>query len=215
MSAFEVLENPVRDTIIRTFLEKKVIINYNEIKQLVGQDTSRPDYHLNILVESGLLERTRGRGNYELKKEMIQPLRKKYDILVPICLLGGLIDINLYANILDGLKEEVSIIPKKYFILTSPNIKEKFEKEAEKHNLTQKYGVEPLFELFEYDSELKGDISKIRTQAEMVIKKNIFEYEIICDLTGGTKLVTIALSKLSEDYNLRKILFTGEHIKWL
>jgi hypothetical protein len=214
MATFEVLENPVRDTIIREFLEKQDVINYSDIKDLVGQDTSRPDYHLNILVESGLLERTKGRGNYELNKKMIQPLRKKYEILVPICLIGGLGDISLYTDILDGLKK-VSILPNKYFLLTSPQIKGDFQKDAKEKNLKQRYDVDTVFELFDYDTELRGDMFKIKEKTEELIKDNIFDYEIICDLTGGTKLVTIALSNLSEQYNLRKIYYTGEVIKWL
>ncbi len=214
MSIFEVLENPVRNTIIRKFLEVQGVINYKEIKQLVGKDTSRPDYHLNILVESNLLERTKGRGNYELNKQMIQPLRKKYETLVPICLIGGLGEVSLYGDILDGLRE-VSILPKKYILLTSPKIKKEFEKEATEKNLKQKYNVNFTFQLFDYETELKGDMVKIKDQAEQLIQDHIFNFEIICDLTGGTKLVTIALSNLAERYNLRTIYFTGEQIKWL
>ncbi len=214
MSIFEVLENPVRDTIIRKFLEEQDVINYKEIKELVGKDTSRPDYHLNILVEGGLLERTKGRGNYELNKRMIQPLRKKYETLVPICLIGGIGDISLYRDILEGLKD-VSILPKKYILLTSPQIKQDFENAANETDLKQKYDVDTEFQLFDYEMELKGDMVKIKDKAEQVIQEHIFDFEIICDLTGGTKLVTIALSNLAEKYNLRTIYFTGEQIKWL
>ncbi len=212
MPTFEVLENPVRDTIIRKFLEKKEIINYKEIKALVGEDTSRPDYHLNILVESGFVERTKGRGNYELNKQKIQLLRKRYEILVPICLIGGLGDVSLYANILDSLRE-VSIIPKEYFLLTSLKVKNKFRKSFSENNIQKKYDVKESFQIFNYETELKGDIIEIKDQAEKIIQKKIIEYEVICELTGGTKLATIALSNLSEKYNLRKI--TGDQIKWL
>jgi hypothetical protein len=165
-------------------------------------------------VEGGLLERTKGRGNYELNKEMIQPLRKQYETLVPICLIGGLEDISLYTDILDGLKE-VSILPKEYIILTSTEIKSEFKKFVSDEKIQQKYDVNAIFHLFDYEKELKGDMIEIKKQAEKIIQEKIFNFEIICDLTGGTKLVTIALSNLSEKYNLRTIYFTGEKIKWL
>lgn len=210
VSEFEVLDNPVREKIIKEFFKEKEILNYKHIKELVEQDTTRPDYHLNILVESDFLERTKGRGNYELNKEMIQPLRKKYNQMVPICIIGGLGLVSLFEELIEQLKE-ISILPKKYIILTSEKIKKEFEEEK----LDEVSEVEIGMELFDYKEVLRGDYERIYTEAKKLIEQELFKYEVICELTGGTKLVTIALNELADNYHLRKIYYNSETIKWL
>jgi len=215
MESFEVLENPVREKIIKEFLKKQEILEYQYIKDYVKKDTTRPDYHLNLLVESGLLERTKGRGNYRLNLQNLQLLRNIYKRMTPICLIGGLgKEVELYSEILDMLKN-ISIIPRKYVIITSPEANKEFEQLSSKDDFKKIYDVDTKLHLFDYIKELKGDYDKIQEFSEKLIREHIYNFEIITELTGGTKLITIALVKLAEKYNLRKIYYSSEEIKWL
>lgn len=212
MVSFEVLEFPVREKIIKEFLRKKDILKFKYIKEFVNH--SRPDYHLDKLVESKLLEHPEW-GIYRLNLENIQSLREKYKIKTPICLIGGLGEnLDLYSDILDKLKS-ISIIPRKYIILTSPKINKKFEEKSFKEDFKKKYDVETELHLFKFEEELKSDLDKIQEVSENLIRDHIYDFEIITELTGGTKLITMALFILADKYNLDKIYFNGKEIKWL
>lgn len=211
MTSFEILENSTRRKILSEFFTSQKIVNYNDIKLLVNDDTSRPDYHLNLLVEHQLIKRTKGRGNYILNELMIQPLRNFFNIKAPICLLGGLGKIiSLYIDILDALRK-VSIIPAKYIIITSPEIKSEFKK----IHTSNEYSVDTIIQTHDYQTILRESYSNLENYFEKIIKNEIFEFEIICELTGSTKPVSIALMKLAENYSLQRIYFSGKKLIWL
>lgn len=71
MPSFEILKNNTRKKIILEFFKTQKIMTYDYIKNIVKNDTSRPDYHLNLLVENNLIKRIKGRGNYKLNEIMI------------------------------------------------------------------------------------------------------------------------------------------------
>jgi len=211
---FEILDNPTRKKIILEFFGHEKIITYNYIKDLVNDETTRPDYHLTLLVEDNLIKRVKGRGNYQINETMIQPLRKilieeKLIEKVPICLIGGLGEIDLPFKILDELNK-YSLVPKKYFLLTSPNINRTFDVDKLKEN----YQLEPIIHLLDYETELKEDYDLILKICEDDIITVIHNYELICDLTGGTKLVTLGLVELADKYHLQKFYYSGQKLKW-
>ncbi|MFX1260027.1 MAG: hypothetical protein ACFFAN_19430 [Promethearchaeota archaeon] len=217
MSEFEILENsPTRLKIIEAFLEGNEVIEYSFVKDLVEKDTNRPDYHLNLLVENNLIRRIKGRGNYKLNEPMIQPLRNKYmkKKKVPIYLIGGLgTQLDLYTDILDALRK-VSIIPKTYFLITSKEIKPQFNKTYKSFSveITQ---TKPILETVDFQTVLREGYSELYKKFDEIIKKEIYNYEIICELTGSTKPVTIALMKLAEKYRLQVIYYSGQKINWI
>ena len=211
MPFFEILENKTRKRIILEFLKTQKIISYDYIKNIIKDDTSRPDYHLNLLVENNLIKRTKGRGNYKLNEIMIQSLRKTFNIKVPVCLIGGLgKEISLFVDIIDAL-QRLSIIPRKYIMLTSPEIKEQF------NNLifNKDYQIEINIYDFDYQTILRENFNEIYKFLEKVIKEQINENEIICELTGSTKPVSIALMVLAEQYGLQRMYFSGQKIIWI
>ena len=60
----EALSNPNREKIILEFIRTKKDLEYDYIKKLVINDTSRPDFHLKKLVEADILRRIKKRGFY-------------------------------------------------------------------------------------------------------------------------------------------------------
>ena len=211
MSHFEILDNKVRKKIISKFLKANGIVSYDEIKNIIQSETSRPDYHLNLLVENNLIKRTKGRGNYKLNEIMIQPLRKAFDIKVPVCLIGGLgKEISLFVDIIDAL-HQLSIIPRKYILATSPEMKEQFNS----LNFNKDYQIEPIVYQLDYQTVLRENYTEIHELFENIIREQIYKFEIICELTGSTKPVSIALMILGERYGLQRIYFSGKKIMWI
>ena len=211
MPSFEILENGIRKKIILEFFKTQKIIPYDYIKNIIKSDTSRPDYHLNLLVENNLIKRTKGRGNYKLNEIMIQSLRKTFDIKVPICLIGGLgKEISLYVDVIDAL-QQLSIIPKRYILITSLEIKEQFNS----LDFNKGYQIEPIVYQLDYQTVLRENYTEIYELFEKIIKEQIHEFEIICELTGSTKPVSIALMVLGERYGLQRIYFSGKKLIWI
>ena len=211
MPLFEILGNNVRKKILFEILKTPRNLNYDNIKEIVKNDTSRPDYHLNLLVENNLILRTKGRGNYQINEKHIQPLRSYFKIKVPICLLGGLgLELSLYVDIIDALKQ-ISIIPNKYILITSPEIKKQFEN----LNSSEKTQMETVMYDFDYQKILREDYQKVHNVLKNLIQKEIYDFEIICELTGSTKPVSIALMALGEQYNLQRIYFSGKKLIWI
>ncbi|KKN25182.1 hypothetical protein LCGC14_0887420 [marine sediment metagenome] len=222
MVSFEILENTSRVKIILEFFKSKETLNFDYIKNLVANDTNRPDYHLSLLVENGFIKRIKGRGNYRLNEVNLQPLRTKLinkNILekVPICLIGGLGIVELYRDILNVLITNHSITPQKYLLITSKEYKKKFD-DFYKNLNTNTLKIAHFFEIVQDDlfkEKFREDYYGIYEKFEQVIIENIYDYEIICEITGSTKLISIALMKLSEKYKLPKIYFSSEKIIWL
>lgn len=211
MQSFEVLDNPTRKKIILEFIKaQNDKLEYSDIKELVDKDTSRPDYHLNLLVEGGLIKRTKGRGFYKLNEISIQPLRNHFNEPMPICLMGGLGEVSLYTNILKNF-EDISISPKKYILITSPERHDDFKK-SDKDKYSK---ISTEIHEIDYQSILRENYPIVHDLLENLIKENIYEYEIICEITGGTKPVSTALFDLSMKYGLRKCYFSGRKIMWI
>ncbi|MEE9378979.1 MAG: hypothetical protein V3V33_13185 [Candidatus Lokiarchaeia archaeon] len=209
---FEVLKNPNRERIIREFIDSNEALEFSFIKDLVSDPdgTSRPDYHLDELVKAGLLKRIKKRGFYKLNERNIQKLRIEFQKTVPVCLVGGLGIPTLFTDILAAL-EEISILPKKYIMITSPDYHEEFRR-FEKGKYSE---MKTIVHEFDYQSVLRENYNKVYTELEKIIKKEIYEFEIICEVTGGTKPVSIALLNLSNHYSLRRCYFSGRKIIWI
>ncbi len=209
----EALQNPNRERIIREFIRTGDELEFSYIKQLVGdsEGTTRPDHHLDVLVKAGLLKRIKKRGFYKLNEINIQRLRNHYNTTVPICLIGGLgNDLSLFTDILFAF-EKISIIPKKYILITSPEIYDKF-KILERGKYAS---VKTKVYEFDFQSILRENIQTVYDEEEKILKKEIHKFEIICETTGGTKPVSNSLIKLSYKYGLRHSYFSGRKISWL
>jgi len=206
-------EDENREKIILMFLEddSKETYEYNEINRyLVSQNMSkRADHHLKRLVRDKLLKKTE-RGSYALSELAIQPLRNYYKKIVPICLIGGLGIPTLFNDILAAL-EAISILPKKYVLFTSPDYHEEFRK-LDKGKYEE---VETNVKEFSYQNVLKENYKQIYEAFETKLKEELPRFEVVCEITGGTKPVSIALLNLSIKYNLRRFYFSGRKIIWI
>lgn len=206
-------EDKNREKIILMFLEddSKEIYEFNEISSyLINKKMSkRADHHLKRLVKDGMLEKTE-RGSYTLNAIARQPLRNYYKKTVPICLIGGLGIPTLFNDVLAAF-EEISILPRKYVLFTSPDYHEEFRK-LDKSKYEE---VETVVREFDYQKVLRENYQQIYEELEKILKEEIKNYEIVCEITGGTKPVSIALLNLSTEYSLRRCYFSGRKIIWI
>lgn len=206
-------EDKNREKIILMFLEddSKEIYEFNEISSyLINKKMSkRADHHLKRLVKDGMLEKTE-RGSYTLNAIARQPLRNYYKKTVPICLIGGLGIPTLFNDVLAAF-EEISILPRKYVLFTSPDYHEEFRK-LDKSKYEE---VETVVRKFDYQKVLRENYQQIYEELEKILKEEIKNYEIVCEITGGTKPVSIALLNLSTEYSLRRCYFSGRKIIWI
>jgi len=206
-------EDKNREKIILMFLEvdSKETYEFNEIRQyLISQSMSkRADHHLKRLVKDELLKKSE-RGLYALNELAFQPLRNYYKKIVPICLIGGLGIPTLFIDILTAF-EEISLLPRKYVLFTSPDYHEEFRKlDRGKYEK-----IETLAREFSYQDVLRENYEKLYEELEKTLAEEIKKYEIVCEITGGTKMVSIALLNLSAKYNLRRCYFSGRKIIWI
>ena len=191
-------------------LDKLKKLSYSTIDTQVKPLTDRADYHLKLLVRYNILKRGKGRGYYFLDEMAIQPMRDILKQPVPICLIGGLGDIDLFSSILDAF-EQISLAPKKYILLTSPEVHDSFKTSGRgKYTNIQIEVVE-----LDYQKILRENLEQVITKLDGYIRKEIYDYEIICETTGGTKPVSIGLMNLSLKYGLRRCYFSGRKILWI
>ena len=206
-------EDKNREKIILLFLDdlSKERYEFNEISHyLISQNMSkRADHHLKRLVKDEILKKTE-RGSYALNELAIQPLRNYYKKIVPICLIGGLGIPSLFIHILAAF-EEISVVPRKYVLFTSPDYHEEFRK----LNRGKYEKVETFVKEFSYQDVLRENYSIIYDELEKSVVEEIKKFEIVCEITGGTKMVSIALLNLSTKYNLRRCYFSGRKILWI
>lgn len=134
----------------------------------------------------------------------------KYDISKHIknkervCLIGGLGVTSLYVGILDSLKK-LKIVPKKYILITSPEIQNEFNK----LNITNPHQIINDVHALDYQTVLRENYIEVYNMCRNIIESNIRDFEMVCELTGGTKPVSIALTVLAEKFNLLRIYYSG------
>ena len=116
----------------------------------------------------------------------------------------------MFSDVLSAL-EEVSILVKKYILVTSPEISKDF-KQFDKGKYSKiKIEVKEL----DYQSILRENYLEIHKTLKTLILKNLTNFEVMCELTGGTKPISLALRDLSEKYRLRRLYYSGKKILWL
>lgn len=209
-NSFELLENPNRKKIMKEFITTRRELNYEYFTNLLEDDTTRADWHLAKLVEAGFLKRTKQRGYYKLNEQNIQILRNYFGEIVPICLIGGLGQLDLFTDVLEALMR-LSVVPIKYILISSPEIHDNF-KEVDKGEFSK---VSTEFIELDYQSVLRENYPEVHMRLEKALKKEIKEQGIICELTGGTKTVSLALMELSTKYHLKRCYYSGRKIIWL
>lgn len=113
----------------------------------------------------------------------------------------------MYVDILDLLEIKFSIIPKKYHLITSPEFNQKFKS----FNL-DKDKVNNVVHELDFQTILRENYIEIYNRCKSIIEQEKEDLEIICELTGGTKPVSIALTVLADEYDLLRIYYSGKKI---
>ena len=124
-----------------------------------------------------------------------------------ICLVGGLGVVELYVSILDTLELKYGVLPKKYHLITSP------EKHVKFRDLSlDQDKVNNVIHEFSYQEILRENYPEVYRNCREIIKSELDNYEIVCEITGGTKPVSIALTVLADEFDLLRIYFSGKKI---
>ncbi len=124
-----------------------------------------------------------------------------------LCLIGGLGLIGLYVDILDSLELDYGVVPEKYHLITSPEKHREF-----KDNDLDSDKVYNVVHELDFQTVLRENYEQVYTQCKRLIEKEKDNFNIVCELTGGTKPVSIALTVLGQEFDLPRIYFSGERI---
>ncbi len=193
---------------------RKVILSFlcgrekAEFSEIIGRVkvSRRVDYHVRFLIREGVIEKIE-RGVYRVKPGLLSIVRHVLDIKMPLLLIGGLgEEVTLYKDLRDAL-EVHGYKPDKVLYVTSPEVREKFFK------VYGEVGVN--FIVQPYKEVLRENLDKLIEITGRAVEENIFNHEILVDLTGGTKPLTIALLRQAVNYNLKALYFSGRKIIWI
>ena len=191
MTLSEIVKNSLNQEIIELFLKKSNILSYNDIKQSINKEDNLIKESFEVLIENNIIEHSKEKEVYSLKKEIIQPIRDELKFKAPILLIGGLGDIKLYTDVLDALETLLNLKPSKYFIITSPEINSDFQR----HLSQTQPQMQVIVNEFDYRNVLRGDYNTLYQAFKKEIYDNVVKNEIIFEIKGGNKKFTIKILK--------------------
>lgn len=151
--------------------------------------------NLQVLESVGLIRRCRSLDNWKTKlaeivPEKIQIVRKYFEVSVPVVCVGGLEDPEHLIDVRTVLERELK--PSKYIYLVREDLKNRFSGVSEKIT----------FEVFKQDVWEEG-FEELYSRVKRIVEQEIADFEVVFDMTNGSRVCILALSKLSWEYNLR------------
>ena len=198
----QLLEEPTRKKLVEEVLKNEEI-EFKELyeKKLEISETNAR-HHMQKLIEAGVLEKKKKKGSkaiyLAIQPEQIQPLRNYYNIQSNFILFviagnqdpGNQVKKSIELSQFNGFKlDEIEILTSKdgdtllksseeYIWITEKKIKHNFN----------------FLEIFDFEN--------CKTIIEQAILKHIHKNDIITDITGGTKIMTLALFIETQKFNL-------------
>ena len=199
---------PIQQLILKRAIERSGEIRLadlsSEVQKLVRYRASAALHQNSILLErKGIIERRHeGRAVIvRVKPEWIQPLRAFLGIKADPCYVGLLSKVDppqIIRNSLDLL----NLSPRKVLIIS--------DEEGNKH-MEELSDLEPTL--------LLVDSSEYRACYEVInnkIRDLVRDYEIFCDLSGGNRVMMLALNEVARKYSLRRFFVSeAQVLTWL
>lgn len=201
---------PIQQLILKRAIEQGGEVKLAELsaeaQKLVRYRASAALHQNSVLLErKGIVERRHeGRAVIvRVRHEWIQPLREYFSLEAKQCYTGLAINSKDIENIQIALKAFIEKELDKILIVTSKEAISSLERAL--HHLSPEWLiVDPE----DYNSCFKTMEFRIRSLLPL--------YSIVCDLTGGSKIMSLALSEIARKYNLRKFLVSKERqLIWL
>ena len=199
----EVLEDPTRRIIVRELALKNqetFIILYRDVLHL-KETTAR--HHIKFLVDNNIIQRIRVSGTrtnlLQINPLVIHDVRSFLQIDKPYLFIGMLGKDNFGVEIESSLLslEKQNIHSEKMVFFCGKNNQIEIDSDKELMHLVSKYNIEIIFtELY--------DIEKVLKDMNQLILRIIFDYQIIANVTRGTKIHSIALYQLARDYGFSR-----------
>jgi len=191
----ELLEGPKTGIELRYALAKRLGVSPRSISD------AKLYFNLQALENSGLIVRYRDwKTKYaEINPKMLQAVRRYLNASTSISCLAALDSEPLLMREIGWrLKEQEGISLSKYVFIAENKMKGKIGGRAEEA------------EVVWVDDEVLYDYEKIYRIAEDALKKLIFKYEPIIDVTDGTRVTVAALQQLAWEYGLRVFYLKGK-----
>lgn len=195
----EILEDPTREKILKELLNRRketFIILYRDVLHL-KESTAR--HHLKYLIKNDVIQRSKKVGTrtsiLQINPLFIHEIRSLLHIVKPLAYIGMIGKENFAEEIESSVLSLTSqnYYLEKVFIFCGINNKEELVKDKKIKNLQSKLSIEIIYtELFDFEKVLK-DINNL-------ILRIIFDYQLVANITRGTKIHSIALYQLARDY---------------
>ncbi len=199
----EVLEDPTRRNIVRELALKNketFIILYRDVLHL-KKTTAR--HHLKFLVDNNVIQRIKVSGSrtnlLQINPLVIHDVRTFLQINKPYLFIGMLGKEKFSLEIessFHALEKQNIHVEKMVFFCGKINQNE-IDTDQELKQLVSKSNTEIIFtELY--------NIEKVLKDMNQFILRIIFDYQIIANVTRGTKIHSIALYQLARDYGFSR-----------
>ncbi len=198
----EILKNPTKRKIVE-YLCLKGKGDFAEITRSIPT-SKRVDYHVRFLFLERVLEKL-GRGTYTVNTTILCMVRSILAIQKPLMIVGGIKDEMEYNLDVYSSLEPYGYKPDKITYFAPSETRKKLTGKIKK-------GVE--FKTYP-EEVLKNDLRKVSREVEEFILENLQNYELLIDLTSGTKPVIISLLQDSIKYNLKALYFSGRRVDWV
>ncbi len=201
---------PIQQLILRRAIERGGEIRLAELsaeaQKLVRYRASAALHQNSVLLErKGIIERRHeGRAVVvRVRPEWIQPLRDYFGLEAKRCYAGLLAEDNDVENIRKALSLLTEGKPDKVLLIASAEARIRLE--GAFRDLSPEWlVVDPE----DYTGCFKLMDNKIQELVQI--------YSIVCDLTGGSKVMSLALSEVARKYSLKRLLVSKNgQLIWL
>jgi len=200
---------PIQQLILRRALENGGKVRLADLsleaRKIVRYRASAALHQNSILLErKGIVERYHdGRAVVvRIKPKWIQPLRKSLGISADICYMGLAFGEDALKKIRASM-DLVTFSPKRIVLISEEPSRESLRGELD--DLVHEWVlVDP------------SDYHVCRLRIEDKVSSLLPQYEVVCDLSGGNRIMALALSEVGRGYGLRRFLVTeNKTIVWI
>lgn len=206
----EVINEPTRTKFIQTILKNHIIdfkTLYSE-KLQISETNAR--HHLKILLEHGIVKKEKQKGTkaiyLRITPKFLERARKYFAVDTEYLYTGmtGIDNPGMQVvSAIERLTSENWPIQSIYIFTTQEAIN-KLEKDESWHSLKDKYTecISILVPAFAFNETYQS--------IKRVVETKIHQYSIVADVTGSTKIHTLALYSLAKEYGIKRVYLPRE-----
>jgi DNA-binding transcriptional ArsR family regulator len=192
----------------KTGLQLRHSLSKNFDVALDDVSDARLYHNLTQLEEAGIIRRRRDwKVKYaEIVPEMIQGVREHLAVKAPALYIGSIDeDPWVIRRVRQVLLDRSRVNPKKYIFLTTDEMKGKVS------------GITDDVEIMAMaDKIIKHSFDGVYQAVRSLVESNILEYEIVFDVTCGSRFTAMAFFGLAHEFNLRAFyILDDQRLIWI